>query len=467
MIMCSNIAIAFSEVSKSYKLYQSKFQQMLDLLGISRAKNTTTFDALKDINFEVKKGQRLGIVGRNGAGKTTLLKLITQNFLPTKGNVYVNGRIQALMMTGLGFHPEFTGMENIKSSLLFNGLSDADYQRAIDDIVDFTELGDFLWQPFKTYSLGMQSRLFFAVATAVKPEILVVDEILGAGDAYFSTKSAERMKQLTNSGCTLILVSHSMSQILQFCEDAIWLENGQVVMQDESIEVVKCYEAYSRKLEKEYFSTHIAAQEKPVTQTDWLKKKLIKEVLGEKQIQAEQNKDKENHLSESRWPSQESGLQISKVVLEDKAGQVSNVFETGQFLKFVMEIEALESGEFDCIPVILIFDEEGRWITRHTGELTKLSMKQADKHVMSLTYEALQLGRGTYVFSAAIYKKLDLFDLSTARYYDLLARSFTFKVIAYPETDLSIIYHPATWHQEKNSSLTHSLQEENVDANLL
>ncbi|MGQ0524120.1 MAG: ABC transporter ATP-binding protein, partial [Betaproteobacteria bacterium] len=227
----------------------------LDVLGVSRLpfwkkRSYQEFAALKDINLEVLRGQRIGIVGRNGAGKTTLLKLITGNFQPTAGRITVNGQVQALMDMGLGFHQELSGLDNIKASLIYNGLSSGEIEDATADIIEFAELGDYLFQPLKTYSLGMQARLGFATATAIKPDILIIDEVLGAGDGYFAAKSAERMKQLTGNGVTLLLVSHSTPQIVQFCETAIWIDKGRIVENGDAMEVVKAYDAYLRSLDE-------------------------------------------------------------------------------------------------------------------------------------------------------------------------------------------------------------------------
>src|SRR5262245_26543058 len=182
-------------------LYRHSHGRLLDQLGLGglrgrRRDSFKEFHALSDVNLTVARGERVGIIGRNGAGKTTLLKLITGNFGPTRGSVKVSGTVQALMQIGLGFHLEFSGLENIRSALLYNGLSGLDLESALASVVDFVELGEFLHQPMKNYSQGMQARVQFAAATAIRPEILIVDEVMGAGDAYFSAKSAARMKQL-------------------------------------------------------------------------------------------------------------------------------------------------------------------------------------------------------------------------------------------------------------------------------
>ena len=161
----------------------------------------------------------------------------------------MRGEVQALLEIGGGLHPEFTGRENIQASLAYLGLSADEIRAAENDIAEFTELGRFLEQPFKTYSQGMQARLSFGIATTVQPEILIVDEILGAGDAYFFTRSTSRMRQLIDGGATVLLVSHALDQIVRFCDEAIWLDRGRIVMRGESTEVVKTYERFVRELE--------------------------------------------------------------------------------------------------------------------------------------------------------------------------------------------------------------------------
>jgi lipopolysaccharide transport system ATP-binding protein len=252
--MSSDLAIRLDGVGKMYKLFSSRSDNLLDALGLGRALpwHRVAYKelwALRGVGLQLGRGERMGIIGRNGAGKSTLLKLITGNLAPTEGTVDVNGQVQALLEAGAGFHPDFTGYENIRAALLYQGLRESEIAEAEADIAEFTELGDFLSQPFKTYSTGMQARLAFATATVLRPQILIIDEILGAGDAYFIGKSTERMRQLVGSGASILLVSHAMGQITQICERALWLDRGEVVMMGESLEVVKSYEQYIRQLE--------------------------------------------------------------------------------------------------------------------------------------------------------------------------------------------------------------------------
>jgi lipopolysaccharide transport system ATP-binding protein len=254
--MSEAIPIRLTGVGKMYKLFSSRSDNLLEALGLGRIIPWHTvryreFWALRGVDLELRRGQRIGVIGRNGAGKSTLLKLITGNLAATEGSVEVEGDVQALLETGGGFHPDFTGSANIRAALVYQGLSRKEIEEAEGDIADFTELGEFLDQPLKAYSAGMQARLAFATATVLRPEVLIIDEILGAGDAYFLGKSSERMRQLAGSGASILLVSHSMPQVTQMCETALWLERGQIMMTGRSLEVVKAYEQFVRELEDE------------------------------------------------------------------------------------------------------------------------------------------------------------------------------------------------------------------------
>ncbi len=253
--MSDQVAIHLSAVGKMYKMFPTRLDNVLDALGLARLMpwrrvKPQEFWALRAIDLEITAGSRLGIIGRNGAGKSTLLKLITGNVTPTEGRIEVNGDVQALLEAGAGFHPEFTGYENIRASLTYQGLTPTEIEAAVEEIAEFTELGQFLSQPFKTYSLGMQARLVFATATVLEPHILIVDEILGAGDAYFAGKSSERMKELVeDSGATVLLVSHALEQVARYCDESIWIERGRIVMRGPSLEVINAYEEFVHRLE--------------------------------------------------------------------------------------------------------------------------------------------------------------------------------------------------------------------------
>lgn len=200
------------------------------------------FSALSDVSFEVKRGEIVGIIGRNGAGKSTLLKVISGIFKPTSGKVVTAGRVAPMLELGSGFDMELSGHDNIFLNGAILGFSEEFLKSKYDEIVAFSELGEFIDMPLKTYSSGMLARLAFSVATMIEPEILIVDEILSVGDAAFQEKSRARMMELMSGGTTVLFVSHSMNQIRKMCNRAIWLEHGKVMTIGDTEAVCDAYE---------------------------------------------------------------------------------------------------------------------------------------------------------------------------------------------------------------------------------
>lgn len=252
--MCEEeLAISIKDLGKMYKLYKNPRDKIKDAFGLNFYKKNyyKEFWALRDINITVKKGERVGLIGHNGAGKSTLLKAVIGNIQPTEGTIRMKGNVQALLELGTGFHPEFTGRENIKASLAYQGLSVKKIASAETEIIAFTELGEYIDQPVRTYSAGMYSRLAFAAATAVCPEVLVIDEVLGAGDAYFMGKCVERMRNLTSEeGTTVLFVSHDLQSVQALCDRVIWIDSGKVRYDGEVLRGIKLYTQAVRKNEE-------------------------------------------------------------------------------------------------------------------------------------------------------------------------------------------------------------------------
>lgn len=199
------------------------------------------FWALKDNNFDIHRGEIFGVIGRNGAGKSTLLKVMARIIKPTQGHVIMRGRIAPLLELGAGFHSELTGRENIYFNGALLGLSSKAIQERFVEIADFAEIGDFIDSPLRTYSTGMVARLGFAVATSTRPDILLIDEVLSVGDTQFQEKCLARMRDFQAHGSTIVLVSHSMARIREFCSRAIWLKEGEIAAQGDPAEVVARY----------------------------------------------------------------------------------------------------------------------------------------------------------------------------------------------------------------------------------
>ncbi|MES2949221.1 MAG: polysaccharide ABC transporter ATP-binding protein [Pseudomonadota bacterium] len=222
---------------------------MLELITGKRRHDL--FWALRDVSFEVHERDRIGIIGANGSGKSTLLKIIAGNLQPTSGTVKVHGNISAMLSLATSLNLEETGLSNIRFNLLLNGCPKNRIEELADEIIDFTELGPFIDQPVKTYSSGMNAKLAFGIATAIEPEILIVDEVLSVGDAYFVGKAMKRMTDLCNRGKALMFVSHSITAVQMLCNKAVWMENGSIRMSGRIDQVLKCYEEDARRAEDE------------------------------------------------------------------------------------------------------------------------------------------------------------------------------------------------------------------------
>ena len=236
-----NRAIKVTNLTKTYKLYGNNKRRILESLFPFVKQQHKEFNALSNVSFEIKKGEIVGIIGKNGSGKSTLLKIITGVLSQTSGDVEIKGRISALLELGTGFNPEYSGMENIFLSGNLNGIPREEMQKRVPDILDFADIGDFIYQPVKNYSSGMFVRLAFAVAVSVDPEILIVDEALSVGDAAFQAKCMARMMQIMKQGATVLFVTHDMDVVKRLCERCIYLENGKIIKEGPAAELADLY----------------------------------------------------------------------------------------------------------------------------------------------------------------------------------------------------------------------------------
>jgi ABC-type polysaccharide/polyol phosphate transport system ATPase subunit len=243
--MNADIAVSFQNISKAYLLFNRPQDRLKESLFKYFGKHYgRVFWALRDVSYQVRRGAVLGIIGRNGSGKSTLLQVIAGTLQPTAGLLAVNGRLSALLELGAGFNPEFTGRENIFLNGAILGLTDKEVHERLDQIIAFAGIGEFVDQPVKIYSSGMYIRLAFAIAASVDPDVLIIDEALAVGDAGFIIKCMNRMKQLKESGTTILLVTHDVQTVRSFCDEALWLEGGQVQLTGSPIDVTSHYVQY-------------------------------------------------------------------------------------------------------------------------------------------------------------------------------------------------------------------------------
>ena len=325
-------------VGKMYHLYdrpQDRLKQkLLWRLRIHRKRYGREFWALREVSFDVRRGEAIGIIGRNGSGKSTLLQVLAGVLKPTTGEVRVQGRVAALLELGSGFNPEFTGRENVLLNGVILGLTHAEMEERFAEIAAFADIGEFVDQPVKTYSSGMFVRLAFAVSTALDPDILLIDEALAVGDIFFRQKCYQRLEALRERGTSIVLVSHAMNDVEQFCEWALLLHRGDVIFQGAASEAVKRY-----YLIEQEDRLAVQAQPEPLPQTNG-------------------STPEPTSADADFWPSPEAFLDISGVAqvsngwarctgvaLCNSHGQPCRVFQQGETASFFYEFELLRDIE--------------------------------------------------------------------------------------------------------------------------
>jgi lipopolysaccharide transport system ATP-binding protein len=275
----SGLVLAATGLGKRYARYASELDRFAGWFGASVTPAHEHW-ALRDVSFELRTGEAVAAIGPNGAGKSTLLKLITGTVRPTEGTVQVTGRVSAILELGLGFNPEFTGRENVHAAGGLMGFLPAELQARMPEIEAFAELGSYFDQPLRVYSSGMYARLAFALATAFRPDVLIVDEALSVGDSYFQHKSFERIREFREQGTSLLLVSHSMGDVRALCDRVLLLENGRVLRDGRPDEVVDYYAA--RVAEKENASLSIEQRRRRDgwLQTQYGSREIVVEALS-------------------------------------------------------------------------------------------------------------------------------------------------------------------------------------------
>ena len=235
-------AIIVEDVHKTFNVYLDKANTIKEkLLFLFSRNRKEKREVLKGINLKIKKGESVALIGVNGGGKSTLLKLMTKIIYPNKGKITINGKLTSLLELGAGFHPDFSGRENIYFNASILGLTKKEIDERLDDIIEFSELKDYIDNPVRTYSSGMFMRLAFSVAINVNADILLIDEILSVGDQHFQDKCYKKMKELTEQGKTMVFVTHSLQSVSQLCSRAVWLHEGKIKLDGNSNEVISAY----------------------------------------------------------------------------------------------------------------------------------------------------------------------------------------------------------------------------------
>lgn len=423
MIM-SNIAISINSVSKSYKRFQHPAWRALDAFGFPvSSKRYDIFTALRDINLEIKRGEKVALIGRNGAGKSTLLRMISGQIKPTTGCVQVNGSLQALMELGTGFHPDFTGIENIRTSLAYQGIQGKKANKIIEDIIDFSELEEFITRPVREFSAGMYARLAFAVSTTTIPDILIVDEILGAGDVYFVGKCIQKMKELTQQGATVLFVSHDMSATQLLCDRGVWIDKGVVKADGDILTVNKTYLSAIREEEEIKLKSR---NKNSITQN-------ITEVPSPQLSKQDRYGDGQ--------------IKITSLSFLDENNIVRHTLISGHNAKAYISYNTLLVIK-DPVAALTIYRPDGTCAMQVLSNRDGLTFNTlSGEGNIIVNFNPLLLGPGDYIVSVALFKELDLASKIEPKAYDLHDRCYLLKILHPPglNVDLGIVNQPSTW----------------------
>lgn len=390
-----------------YKLYDRPSDRLKDSLGLSRKQCYQEHYALTDISFSVKKGETIGIIGTNGAGKSTILKIITGVLNPTSGNISVDGRISALLELGAGFNMEYSGIENVYLNGTMMGFSDEEIEARMQSILDFADIGEFVYQPVRTYSSGMFVRLAFAVAINIDPEILIVDEALSVGDVFFQAKCYRKFEDFKREGKTILFVSHDLGSISKYCDRVILLDHGKIAGDGSPKEVVDLYKQLLVHQDPAQKGTPVAEREERNARTQ----------------ASFQTEGPEPELQETEHPDASDGTgwrglrDVNPNVLEygdrkaeitgfqilDAAGTASATIEKGTFFTIKMRVRYQEDMD-DPIFAYTIKDMRGTEITGTNTMYEKVTIqprKKGDVDVVSFT-QRVDLQGGEYLISLGL-----------------------------------------------------------------
>jgi ABC-type polysaccharide/polyol phosphate transport system ATPase subunit len=402
----SSPAIQLTNVSKIYRRYSGRQFATLKSALLQRSlirdlRPGESFPALTDVSFTVPRGSTYGVIGRNGSGKSTALKLVAGITKPTTGTVQVDGRVSALIELGAGFHPEISGRENVFINGIMLGLTRKEIERRFDDIVDFAELREFIDAPVKTYSSGMYMRLGFAVAIHVNPDVLLVDEVLAVGDEGFTHKCLDKFAEFRRRNKTILLVTHSLSLVERFCDEAIWLENGKAMTHGDPRRIVDAYLSAVEKGEDELLAETTAKAVAHAVATQTAEPPPVPEPQTSSEARPHGELRDMFQAVEGRWGSHE--IEITDVALLDKDGQPSFVFHSGDPMAIRLRVAAHASAT-DFVFGVSLFNGDGVCCYGTNTFIEQMDPQSLEgEAIVTFAVESLELVEGTYKVDVAVH----------------------------------------------------------------
>ena len=383
-------AIEVRDVTKSFRVYKDKGNTLKEKLLFWHRNEYELRKVLRGISFSVRSGEAVGLIGHNGCGKSTTLKLLTRIMYPDSGTIEMKGRVSSLIELGAGFHPDMSGRENIYTNASIFGLTKKEIDARLKDIVDFSELEEFIDNPVRTYSSGMYMRLAFSVAINVDADILLIDEILAVGDANFQAKCFNKLKEIKSHGTTIVIVSHSLGQIEQICDRSIWIHEGLIRAEGPPKEIdLEYLDFMGQKLQE---STRKELEEKNQQEEE--------EKSGSEQEAEENTEAEETPEEKKRWGSGAARIKRIKAFTSDGAEQ--RIFRTGEDIKFRLDSTVKETVK-DAVFGIGIFNRDGVQCYGTNTRIDKHPEFDLDKNgAAEITLEKVGLLPGEYLIDFAI-----------------------------------------------------------------
>ncbi|MFR2010880.1 MAG: ABC transporter ATP-binding protein [Christensenellales bacterium] len=394
----SQNAIEVRNLKKIFKIYPDKNNSIKEKLLFFKRNRYEVNQVLDGISFDIKKGEAVGLIGKNGCGKSTTLKLLNRIMYPTSGNIKVNGKVSSLIELGAGFHPDMSGRENIYTNASIFGLTKKQIDAKLDDIIRFSELGEAIDNPVRTYSSGMYMRLAFSVAINVEADILLIDEILAVGDVSFQKKCFEKLREIKYSGTTIVIVSHSLQQIEQICDKSIWIENGHIRQIGEPKEI---HLKYLKEMEEE-------------------RQRLIHE--AKKNSEADLD-DRDSFCGKKVIRSGNGDVYFTNVSLFNKEGKFETVYSSHDFMK--VRYDFINKAEIqEAVVSIRIYKDDNTHCYGTTSDIECGNIIELnDKKVLNIDFEDLCLLDGNYMIDA------DIKDKSGEIVYDSIHDMIRFDVV--------------------------------------
>lgn len=374
----SEAVISLSHITKIYKLYDRPQDRFKETFSLTHKKYSKDFYALRDISFDIRRGESVGFVGKNGSGKSTLLKILTGVLSETSGEKNINGRISALLELGAGMNQDFTGMENIYLNGTIMGIPREEMEKRVDSIVQFADIGEFIYQPVKTYSSGMFVRLAFAVAIHVDPEILIVDEALAVGDTRFQMKCMDKFMEFMQAGKTILFVSHDINMIKRFCSRAIWINEGDLIMDGETDVVTDKY--------NDFLKSGLTLEEY----------QALTDVEGQEQVTVQDAEQTPEHTI----------AEVERVVMKNSRGEEIYEIQQGEDITLEITYQVYEEQVNEPVLGVAIRSIDHEYIcglnTLLDGQ--KIPWKKG-QNTATLVYERFNLTGGNYYFDVALFDR--------------------------------------------------------------